>query len=94
MSILDDNETLMNDSENQVYKNMIHKEIEWNPNEHQSFYNFREWMKTNIYKFNDDIGRIDEEISRLRYGVYEEIFSLQHQITQLEYRITQLESKL
>lgn len=94
MSLLDDNETLMNDSENQVYKNMIHREIEWNPNEYQSFYNFREWMKTNIYGFGDDVGRIDEEISRLRCEVYEEIFSLQHRITQLECRITQLESKL
>lgn len=93
MSLLDDNEVLMNDSEKRVYNHMIHKEIEWNPYEYQSFYNFREWMKTNIYKFNDDVGRIDERCDHSDFRINsldDELISLNDEINLLKTEIMNL----
>ena len=94
MSLLDDEDTLLNETKDSAYNSLIHENIEWNPHEHQSFYDFREWIKMNIYNINDNIGRMDEEFSpgigEMRCQIkelYHEIVRLNNEIMNLKYII-------
>ena len=90
MSLLDDEDTLLNETKDSAYNSLIHENIEWNQYEHQSFYDFREWVKTNIYRFSNDVGRIDDESSS---GIGEmrcQITELQHEIMRLNNEIMDL----
>lgn len=90
MSLLDDEDTLLNETKESAYNSLIHENIEWNQHEHQSFYDFREWVKMNIYNINDNINKIDEESNS---GIGEmrcQIIELYHEITQLKNEIMNL----
>lgn len=86
MSLLDDEDTLLNETKGSVYNSFIHEEIEWNQHEHQSLYDFREWVKINIYRLSD--GEIDSIVGDLRCQIAE----LYHEITQLKNEIMDLKN--
>lgn len=87
MSLLDDEDALLNETKDSAYNSLIHENIEWNQYEHQSFYDFREWVKMNIYNINDNINKIDEESNS-------GISDMRCQITELQYEIMWLKNEI